>query len=590
MTSLLRKTTQYLAPAQHAPTRPGHYDIYPGFPVGPGRIELGFDALAAALVPHATVVLDGYGGVLWDQFRTSLDAALRERGLEPRWIDITEWMRSSGEIEALAAPFLGGDDPVFGTRFTGTLSDFFDAGRLAALRPNPSLQMNILYGPGAALAGWEGLLVYVDAPKNEIQFRSRAGSVTNLGVAEPDDPKRMYKRFYFVDWPALNRHKQALLPRIDLIVDEQRPGQPAAMRGDALRAALTQMAHNYFRVRPWFEPGPWGGQWIRQRIGGVNPDAPNYAWSFELIVPENGLMLESDGRLLEVSFDMLMYCDAEAVLGHGAARFGVEFPIRYDFLDTFSGGNLSVQCHPRPEYVREHFGEGFTQDEAYYILDAAPGARVYLGFREGVDPAEFRVALERSFDEGLPVEIDRFVNSLPSRPHDLFLIPSGTIHGSGVDNLVLEISATPYIFTFKMYDWLRLDLDGRPRPLNIARAFDNLIFERRGARVAEELVAHPVVLAEGPGWRQEHLPTHPEHFYDVHRYTFEDAVQVETGDSPNVLSLVQGTSIELATARGMTRRFNYIETFVVPAASGRYTLTNLGHGPATVVVTFLKRQ
>jgi hypothetical protein len=159
-----------------------------------------------------------------------------------------------------------------------------------------------------------------------------------------------------------------------------------------------------------------------------------------------------------------------------------------------------------------------------------------------------------------------------------------------VDNLVLEISATPYIFTFKMYDWLRLDLDGRPRPLNIARAFENLIFERRGARVAEELVAHPVVLADGLGWRQEHLPTHPEHFYDVHRYTFEDAVQIETGDSPNVLSLVQGASIELATAQGMTRRFNYIETFVVPAAAGRYTLTNLGHGPVTVVVTFLKRR
>ncbi len=591
MSTDFRRTTQYLAPAQHPPVPPGKYDIYPTFPAA-GAIHVGFDGLAATLATlaaQAQVTLDGYGGVLWTPFRAGLDAALRARGIAAHWVDITEAMRSSDEIETLVAPFLGGDDPVFGTRFTGALADFFDPDRLAGLQPDPAAALNIVYGTGAALAGWAGPLVYVDVPKNEIQFRARAGSVTNLGVAVPDDPKRMYKRFYFVDWPALNAHKRALLPRIDLMVDGQRPEEPAAMDGDALRATLARMGRNYFRVRPWFEPGPWGGQWIKERIPGLNLDAPNYAWSFELIVPENGLMLEHDGELLEVSFDTLMYHDPVAVLGYGADRFGVEFPIRYDLLDTFDGGNLSVQCHPRPEYARRHFGENFTQDEAYYILDAASDARVYLGFQEDIRPPEFRAALERSFAEAVPVDIDRFVVSLPSHPHDLFLIPSGTIHGSGAHNLVLEISATPYIFTFKMYDWLRLDLDGRPRPLNIARAFENLVFERKGQRVADELVSHPYILAEGAGLRVEHLPTHPEHFYDVRRYTFTDAVEIETGGSPHVLSLVSGTAVGLETAAGMTTRFNYIETFVVPAAASRYRLTNLGDGPAMVVVTGLKR-
>ncbi|HEX9369561.1 MAG TPA: class I mannose-6-phosphate isomerase, partial [Roseiflexaceae bacterium] len=481
-TSPWRKTTQHLMPARHAPTPPGQYDIYPSFVLGPNRIALGHDALAARIAGHRQVTIDGFGGVLWPELRARLDAALARRGVRTAWWDVAAALRPGPAIDALVQPFLGGDDPLFGMRFTGSLRDFFDPEQLR-LRPDPDADLTIVYGCGAALAGWDGPLVYMDVPKNEIQFRSRAGCVCNLGAEQPADPKAMYKRFYFVDWPTLNAHKAGLLPRIDLIVDEQRPDEPALLAGDDLRAALARMSRSAFRVRPWFEPGPWGGQWIKRHIPQLPQDAPNYAWSFELIVPENGLLLKSDGALLEVSFDFLMYHDHRAVLGECADRFGYEFPIRFDFLDTFDGGNLSVQCHPRPEYIHAHFGENFTQDETYYILDCAPGAQVYLGFKDDIDPAAFRAALECSYREAVPIDVERFVNSEPAHKHDLFLIPHGTIHCSGIDNLVLEISATPYIFTFKMYDWMRLDLDGRPRPLNIERAFANLYFDRKGARV-----------------------------------------------------------------------------------------------------------
>jgi len=583
-----RKSTQEPGPARRAEGESTAYDIFPSFPIGPGRIGLGFDALAARIAGsgHTTIIIDGYTGVLWDRFIPPLEHALARRGAAVRLYPAGESLKSEAEIGRLIEPYLGGDDPLFGTRCPLAPGAFFRAESLPSPPGGPGL--SIIYGTGAALSPAKGLNVYVDVPKSEAQFRSRTGSFTNFGARRSLPPKVMYKRMFFVDWPVLNRHRAAVLPAIDIFVDSQRPDEPAFIAGADFREGLGAMAKNFIRVRPWFEPGPWGGQWIKSHIPGVPPDAPNYAWSFELISPENGVALESDGILLEASFDLLMFLCHREILGRFAARFGYEFPIRYDFLDTFGGGNLSLQCHPRPEYAYRNFGEPFTQDETYYILDCKPGARVFLGFREGVDPAAFRSELERGAVEGRPVDVEKHVATVAAHRHDLFLIPAGTIHCSGADNLVLEISSTPYIFTFKMYDWMRMDLDGAPRPLNIARAFENLDFSRRGERVRKELISRPVPLAEGPGWTLAHLPTHPDHLYDVHRFEITTGVDVQTEGSCHVLNVVGGEWITLETAHGMRNRFNYAETFIVPAAAGSYRLVNGGRESAIVVKTFLK--
>lgn len=573
----------------------GQYDVLPGFPIPAGSITHGWAALAQHIAEQAAagcrqVIIDGYGGVFWEDLRAFLSAALAQHALEAAWTNIQSAQKPAAQVSQMVAPFLGGDDPLFGTRFSGTLADFFDPSALRALQPDPTAALNILYGTGAALAGWPGWQVYVDVSKYEIQQRSRAGRITNLGAQQPQPPKVMYKRFYFVDWVALNRHKAGLLAHIDLFVDGQDAAQPVMTSGAVLREAIARMSQNFFRVRPWFEPGPWGGQWMKAHIPQLPQDAANYAWSFELIVPENGLLLSDGSGALEFSFDLLMAQASQAVLGRGAARFGQEFPIRFDFLDTFDGGNLSVQCHPRPEYTASHFGETFTQDETYYIMDSKPGAQVYLGFREDIDPSAFRAALERSEAEGVPVDIPHFVNAEPAHPHDLFLIPNGTIHCSGANTMVLEISSTPYIFTFKMYDWLRLGLDGQPRPLNIRRAFENLYFDRKGERIRQEFIAHPQVIARGDTWELEHLPTHAEHFYDVQRVRFTGQVTLPTNRSCQVMSVVAGEAVILETPQGMRQCFHYAETFVVPAAAEHFTLINETQAPAMVVMAYLKAQ
>ncbi|MEE4176278.1 MAG: hypothetical protein V2I46_02090, partial [Bacteroides sp.] len=346
-------------PAGKPAVKPGMYDIYPAHRLDEGLIFTGFESLAREIAKYPIVIIDGYQGVFFEEIRALLQKCFRDMGLSVNWISASLAQKPENEIDPMIMPFLGGDDPLFGTRTTLSLPDFFDAEKLNAIKADAAFDLNIVYGTGAALSPVMGLLVYFDLPKNELQFRARAGSATNFGAEEPGDYGQMYKRFYFVDWVVLNGHKQEILDRIDVIADGQRPGEVNWAFGDDIRKGLHEMSRSVFRVRPWFEPGVWGGSWCLQNIDGLNRDVPNYAWSFELIVPENGLIFESAGLLLEVSFDMLMFREGLNVLGDAFERFGTEFPIRFDFLDTFDGGNLSVQVHPTENYTLKHFNEKF---------------------------------------------------------------------------------------------------------------------------------------------------------------------------------------------------------------------------------------
>jgi mannose-6-phosphate isomerase class I len=586
----LRKTTQFLMPAraEKISQTGNEYNIYPVHHLGNNKIFNGYDSLAQWVIEQKTVVIDGYAGIFWDKVKQAIDRRLTAAGYSTNWISTTTCYKTEQEIDMLIYPFLGTEDSVWGTKCTLTLKDLFQTEKLEGLNPAPQKDINIIIGPGAALTRWKTPVIYFDLPKNELQFRMRAGSVTNLGVKKADSPFSMYKRFYFADWVLLNQHKKEILDRITIVADSQWPDGLNWMFMADLKAGLDKIGHSVIRVRPWFEPGAWGGQWIKQHIPQLNKEAVNYAWSFELIVPENGLVFESDGYLLEVTFDFLMFYNNERILGKHATVFGDEFPVRFDFLDTVKGGNLSIQCHPRLKYIQEKFGERITQDETYYILDCEENAKVYLGFQEDIDPLTFRAVLEDSQAKGREITIQNYVQEHTAQKHDLFLIPNGTVHSAGAGNLVLEISATPYIFTFKMYDWVRLDLDGNPRPINIDHAFENLDFDRKGARVQEELISKQTVIAEGKDWQLVHVPTHPVHFYDVHRIEFDTDMEIDTHNCCHIMMLVEGQSLTIETADGTKQAFAYAETFVVPAAAKSYKLTNTGKGRAKVIKAFLK--
>jgi mannose-6-phosphate isomerase class I len=579
-----RNSGQPLLPVHIAEKRQQNgYDIYPVHSLENGKIHEGYAGLANWMATQKLVLIDGYTGILWPVIYNALNEEFRRLHVNVHWHFTENLYKDAAVIDELVTPFIGEPGDVWGKKTTLALSDFFNA---IIIEPDASYDLTIVIGTGAALMNLQGPVVYLEMAKNELQYRMRAGAVTNLGSNTTAAHGDMYKRFYFVDWVLLNEYKRTLISRIQIMADAQWHDTVTWITMSDLQKGIDQLTNAVFRVRPWFEPGAWGGQWMKEHIAGLNKEEVNYAWSFEMIVPENGVLFESSSNILEIPFEWMMFFRHEAILGKHANIFGYEFPIRFDFLDTFDGGNLSIQCHPSLAYIREHFGETITQDETYYILDYKKDAVVYLGFQEGIDAGTFRKELEESRDNNTPLEITQYVQQHKAGKHDLFLIPNGTVHSAGANNMVLEISATPYIFTFKMYDWLRLGLDGKPRAINITHAFNNLDFSRQGAEVIKQLLSVPKVIEKGKDWQIIHLPTHADHFYDVHRLEFDTEIEVETNGCCLVMMLVEGTAIAI---NGQTV-YRYAETFVIPAAAGKCVISNRGKEKAKVIKAFLKEE
>lgn len=553
----------------------------------------GWEAIGAQLrkaiagKPDAVVCVDCYHGV-WE---SDVLSALTEQLNPSRVFCTAQATLPKEQVNAMLKDHLT-DDRVFGIMAHYRIEQFFDMERVAALRQEIALAhgVRLVFGVGAALlCEHPDVLVYADMARWEIQLRFRSGKLANwLNGNYGEDPLRKYKRGYFIEWRVLDRHKRTLHSHIDYLLDTNDAETPRMMSGDCYRDALKQAVTQPFRVAPYFDPGVWGGQWMKS-VCGLDPEKPNYAWSFDGVPEENSLLLDVDGIVVETPAINLVHEEAKALLGDKVhARFGTEFPIRFDFLDTIGGGNLSLQVHPLTEYIQDTFGMHYTQDESYYILDAAENAdtHVYLGCKTGIQPEEFQKALEDSQQTG-QFDAERFVNVIPAKKHDHFLIPAGTIHCSGKDCMVLEISATPYIFTFKLWDWGRLGLDGRPRPIHLAHGMKNIQFDRDTEWVQKNLVNRVEVIHEEEGIREERTGLHEREFIETRRHWFDRKVEHETGGSVNVLNLVEGEEAVVESPEGKFAPFvvHYAETFIVPAAVGRYTVAPHGKSIGKVLAT-----
>src|SRR5580698_79898 len=568
-----------------------NYDKFPVVQVSAlaGDCQVGWaaivDAIAVAIKrleresgnARAVLCIECYPGAFADQIEQALAAGLRPS----LTVSTGNLFKTSGAVDALVGHYLG-DDPVFGRMNGIVVEDFLDPKKLAAARESvaKSPGLTLIVGTGATLvAANHDVLIFADMARWEIQMRYRRNQIGNLGGDNASASLAVkYKRAYFVDWRAADRLKQTVYPEIDFLLDTNDPNTPKMISGDRLREGLAITARRPFRVVPYFDPGPWGGHWM-EKVCGLSPEGvPNHAWCFDCVPEENSLLLGFGNVKVEIPAINLVFEHPHELLGEAVhGRFGKEFPILFDFLDTMGGGNLSLQVHPLTEYSQDKFGMHYTQDESYYLLDAELGAVVYLGLKDNISREEMIADLLRAQDDGeFPAE--KYVNRWPAKKHDHFLIPAGTIHCSGAESMVLEISATPYIFTFKLWDWGRLGLDGSPRPIHIEHGVANIQWDRTTNWTRRELINRFETVTEVIGRKEERTGLHEREFIETRRHWFTGAAPHHTRGGVNVLNLVEGDE---AIVESPSRAFepftiHYAETFIVPASVGAYTIRPCG--------------
>lgn len=552
--------------------RKPNYDKTPATPVE-GNIFIGWENIIPeiqAVAAERQVIVETYPGIYEDEiikvFSEAFGPVVNTRSL----------MRSEEDIRSMTQPFMT-DDVLFGYLTSLRINDFFNEAKLTAARDSTP---KVIVGVGASLASGENaLIVYADMARWEIQRRMRLHEVKGIGVDNRSDAVSIqYKRGLFIDWRICDIHKDSLFGKVDLWLDTNDPFKPKMIDNETFIQGIDKTVSSPFRVVPFFDPAPWGGQWMKE-VCDLDPDKPNYGWCFDCVPEENSLLFNVNGELFEIpSQDLVLLRSRKLLGGPVESRFGKDFPIRFDFLDTIGGGNLSLQVHPTTQFSKESFGLPYTQDESYYLMDANEDAVVYLGLKTGINPEEMLSDLRAAQRGEIVFDAGKYVNKIPASKHDHFLIPAGTIHCSGAGSMVLEISATPNIFTFKLWDWGRLGLDGKPRPINIERGSKVIQWDRDTEYVEKNLHNHFEPVANGDGWEETRTGLHPYEFIETRRTRFSCPVTFNTGGGVNVLNLVEGEEAVITSPSGAFPPFvvHYAETFIIPAWLGEYVISPSG--------------
>jgi len=320
---------------------------------------------------------------------------------------------------------------------------------------------------------------------------------------------------------------------------------------------------------PHFKTVIWGGRRLRDAYGPDCPEGPvGEAWIVSSRADAESRI--QGGPYHGLTIPDLVARDAVAWLGRDVvAESGPEFPLLVKIIDAAT--DLSMQVHPDERMARELGGEARAKTECWWILAAEPDARLYLGLKPDVSDESLRAGLADGAIEDL-------VESHALEPGDFFFVPSGAVHAIGGGVSLLEIQETSDT-TYRLYDWGRVDDDGRPRELHVEQALQAARGRPRGAGRAA-----PLPVANLPYARDVMVRSNE---FTVERLRFERPVDGRTdGRRFHLAVVLEGrVRLEVESDGGSSHGpFSPWTPILLPADLGKYTFHPDG-GAVTLALT-----
>jgi len=557
------------------------------------------------------VALDGWYGVPWNEIAASIAVHTKGSDVEVRLVSIAPAFKSPVELAAVKQKYLT-DDPGFGwVNSEGLMEDLLDSERTEKIRQEILDAKNrtdrpvvlVLFGCGSALPEWESLIdltFYFDKTRQPLLWEMWDGKLVPFGRTEPE-PNYHWKEYYYCDFYILERQKERLLSKMDSWIEAIKFESMKMMPGEVYHAIVAQLVRQPIKEVNIIQPGPWGAYRYKDWV--EVPGLECNAWH-ELAGPELSVLVSIGcDEPINFPFANLMQ-HAELLVG---LRIAEDFPGLFPLDVWLDDGyfpvstpaertSMPIHNHPSTDYVRRNFNEPLGRYETYYIAEAYVGANTWHGFNEGVDLEEWE-RLCRESNNLVPIEDwSKYIANWQTNVGDLFLIPPGTTHGHGGNQMVLEMDTCPSIagteYSFFMYDFARNSWDDSkktmtapPCKMHLERGFhhDKWVQSDYSRRF---LQPKPRVVRWTQEYQMDRYDSEPRMPFEIERFHFEHRAENDTeGHFTNIITLTVGRSVTIRSLPHPEKSVGILkfQTAVVPACFGAYEIVNDSDGFCTVV-------